>query len=102
MSSMAENVIAAGVDIRPPMLEKRTVEGPGTSTKQASTRPRTYDDLNDKEKIRKECDIRETNIVLQGLPPDVYCNTPKNVSQRKYIRGRYFIIQQHKIQENDL
>ncbi|GKF35506.1 hypothetical protein Tco_0112264, partial [Tanacetum coccineum] len=30
------------------------------------------------------------------------CNTPKNVSQRKYVRGRYFIIQQHKIKENDL
>ncbi|GKF15242.1 hypothetical protein Tco_0056704, partial [Tanacetum coccineum] len=27
------------------------------------------------------------------------CNTPKNVSQRKYVRERYFIIQQHKIQE---
>ncbi|GKF16744.1 hypothetical protein Tco_0061662, partial [Tanacetum coccineum] len=26
-----------------------------------------------------------------------YCNTPKNVSQRKYVRERYFIIQQHKI-----
>ncbi|GKD32001.1 hypothetical protein Tco_1242779 [Tanacetum coccineum] len=26
----------------------------------------------------------------------------KNVSQQKYVRGRYFIIQQHKIQENDL
>ncbi|GJY70667.1 hypothetical protein Tco_0474370 [Tanacetum coccineum] len=30
------------------------------------------------------------------------CNTPKNVSQRKYIWECYFIIQQHKIQENDL
>ncbi|GJW60547.1 hypothetical protein Tco_0109882 [Tanacetum coccineum] len=30
------------------------------------------------------------------------CNTPKNVSQQKYVQGRYFIIQQHKIQENDL
>ncbi|GKF94222.1 putative reverse transcriptase domain-containing protein, partial [Tanacetum coccineum] len=31
-----------------------------------------------------------------------YCNTPKSVSQRKYVRGHYFIIQQHKIQETDL
>ncbi|GJV80155.1 hypothetical protein Tco_1516025 [Tanacetum coccineum] len=30
------------------------------------------------------------------------CNTPKNVSQRKYVRECYFIIQQHKIQENGL
>ncbi|GKD32412.1 nucleotide-binding alpha-beta plait domain-containing protein, partial [Tanacetum coccineum] len=31
-----------------------------------------------------------------------FCNTPKNMSQRKCVRGRYFVIQQHKIQENDL
>ncbi|GKF54671.1 retrovirus-related pol polyprotein from transposon TNT 1-94, partial [Tanacetum coccineum] len=30
------------------------------------------------------------------------CNTPKNVSQRKYVKGCYFIIQQLKIQGNDL
>ncbi|GKB19066.1 hypothetical protein Tco_0852989, partial [Tanacetum coccineum] len=30
------------------------------------------------------------------------CNTSKNVSQWKYVRERYFIIQQLKIQENDL
>ncbi|GJV27547.1 poly [ADP-ribose] polymerase 1, partial [Tanacetum coccineum] len=28
-------------------------------------------ELTDKEKIHEECDIRTTNIVLQGLPPDV-------------------------------
>ncbi|GJZ09168.1 retrovirus-related pol polyprotein from transposon TNT 1-94 [Tanacetum coccineum] len=49
-----------------------TVEVPDTPTTPASTRLRTYDDLTDKEKIREECDIRATNIVLQGLPPDVY------------------------------
>ncbi|GJX25229.1 hypothetical protein Tco_0231525 [Tanacetum coccineum] len=48
------------------------VEVPDTSTTPASTRQRTYDDLTDKEKICAECDIRETNIVLKGLPPDVY------------------------------
>ncbi|GKC66573.1 hypothetical protein Tco_1099171 [Tanacetum coccineum] len=45
---------------------------PDTSTTSESTRPRTYDDLTDKEKICEECDIRATNIVLQGLPLDVY------------------------------
>nr|GEZ73710.1 hypothetical protein [Tanacetum cinerariifolium] len=33
---------------------------------------------------------------------DNLCNSLKNVSQQKYVRGRYFIIQQNKIQENDL
>ncbi|GJX24428.1 hypothetical protein Tco_0228873 [Tanacetum coccineum] len=35
-------------------------------------RERTYEDLTNKEKIQEECDIRATNIVLQGLPLDVY------------------------------
>ncbi|GKC20891.1 hypothetical protein Tco_1397474, partial [Tanacetum coccineum] len=49
-----------------------TVEVPGTPTTAAYMRERTYEDLTDKEKIHKECDISATNIVLQGLPPDVY------------------------------
>ncbi|GJV42538.1 hypothetical protein Tco_1420978 [Tanacetum coccineum] len=80
MSIMVENVIAAGADNRPPILEKiinglfqfGTIDVPATLTTPAFTRERTLDDLTDKEKIREACDIRATNIVLQGLPPDVY------------------------------
>ncbi|GKG52075.1 hypothetical protein Tco_0544713, partial [Tanacetum coccineum] len=36
------------------------------------TRPRTYEKVTDKKKIRNECDIRATNIVLQGFFSDVY------------------------------
>ncbi|GJV13554.1 retrovirus-related pol polyprotein from transposon TNT 1-94 [Tanacetum coccineum] len=35
-------------------------------------RPHTYDDLNDDEKKRYDADVRATNIVLQGLPKDIY------------------------------
>ncbi|GJY55983.1 hypothetical protein Tco_0455098 [Tanacetum coccineum] len=35
-------------------------------------RPRTYEDLSDTEKKRYDADIRATNIVLQGLPKDIY------------------------------
>ncbi|GJV48530.1 integrase, catalytic region, zinc finger, CCHC-type containing protein [Tanacetum coccineum] len=35
-------------------------------------RARTYDDLNDNEKKRFNADVRATNIVLQGLPKDIY------------------------------
>ncbi|GJR44025.1 hypothetical protein Tco_1312128 [Tanacetum coccineum] len=35
-------------------------------------RPRTYEDLNDTEKKRYDADVRATNIVLQGLPKDIY------------------------------
>lgn len=34
--------------------------------------PRTYKDLNDDEKKRYDADIRVSNIVIQGLPKDVY------------------------------
>ncbi|GJS25803.1 hypothetical protein Tco_0486423 [Tanacetum coccineum] len=47
-----------------------TVEVPRTKTTLLFIRERTYDDLTDKEKIHKACDIRATNIVLQGLQPD--------------------------------
>ncbi|GJT82399.1 hypothetical protein Tco_1056741 [Tanacetum coccineum] len=78
MSTMAENVIAAGADNRPPMLERsqpflfETVNIPTTPTTPASTHVKTMDDLTDEEKIREAADIRAANIVLQGLPPDVY------------------------------
>ncbi|GKB81807.1 hypothetical protein Tco_0948702 [Tanacetum coccineum] len=35
-------------------------------------RPRTYEDLCDTEKKRYDVDVRATNIVLQGLPKDIY------------------------------
>ncbi|GJW45121.1 retrovirus-related pol polyprotein from transposon TNT 1-94 [Tanacetum coccineum] len=35
-------------------------------------RPRTYEDLSDMEKKRYDADVHATNIVLQGLPKDIY------------------------------
>ncbi|GJX24607.1 hypothetical protein Tco_0230903 [Tanacetum coccineum] len=35
-------------------------------------RPRTYEDLSDTEKKQYNADFRATNIVLQGLPKDIY------------------------------
>ncbi|GKB18409.1 hypothetical protein Tco_0852332, partial [Tanacetum coccineum] len=49
-----------------------TVEVPATLNTNASIRERTLDDLTPEEKIREACDLRATNIILMGLPPDVY------------------------------
>nr|GEX04034.1 integrase, catalytic region, zinc finger, CCHC-type, peptidase aspartic, catalytic [Tanacetum cinerariifolium] len=38
----------------------------------ATYRPRTYDDLNNNEKKRFNADVCATNIMLQGLPKDIY------------------------------
>nr|GEW26951.1 hypothetical protein [Tanacetum cinerariifolium] len=35
-------------------------------------RPRVYSDLNSKERDRYNADIRDTHILLQGLPKDIY------------------------------
>ncbi|GKG35293.1 hypothetical protein Tco_0440447, partial [Tanacetum coccineum] len=35
-------------------------------------RPHTYEDLSDTKKKRYYTDVRATNIVLQGLPKDIY------------------------------
>ncbi|GKA54557.1 nucleotide-binding alpha-beta plait domain-containing protein [Tanacetum coccineum] len=37
-----------------------------------TVRLKTYKELSDKEKLQADCDLKATNIVLQGLPPDVY------------------------------
>ncbi|GKB67170.1 hypothetical protein Tco_0928582 [Tanacetum coccineum] len=104
--SLAENVIVAGADNRPPMLDKTnysswasrmllyikgnehskllfdavlngpfqygTMVEPGNETTPATIRARTYTDLTDEEKICESVDIKATNIVLQGLPQDIY------------------------------
>nr|GEU73684.1 hypothetical protein [Tanacetum cinerariifolium] len=100
MTLMAKNVIAAGADNRSLMLEKSmykswqsrmklyirgkehdkdlldsVLNGPfqyGTIKENDITRPRTYEELADKENTCEKYDIRATNIVLQGLSPDVY------------------------------
>ncbi|GJV96853.1 hypothetical protein Tco_1548430 [Tanacetum coccineum] len=36
------------------------------------TRPKKYSELSATKAIQADCDIKATNIILQGLPPDVY------------------------------
>ncbi|GKA89641.1 hypothetical protein Tco_0811453 [Tanacetum coccineum] len=36
------------------------------------TRPKKYFELSPTEAIQADCDIKATNIILQGLPPEVY------------------------------
>ncbi|GJW21559.1 reverse transcriptase domain-containing protein [Tanacetum coccineum] len=86
MSTMAKNVIAARADNRPPMLEKsqynswqsrmehyiRGKEHGKDLFDSVINGPFKYGTVEVPEKIHEECDIRATNIVLQGLSPDVY------------------------------
>ncbi|GJZ04916.1 hypothetical protein Tco_0538191 [Tanacetum coccineum] len=101
MSTLVEFMIVAGADNRPPMLDKPQYESwksrmelyiqgkdhgriilnsaensplvwPAVEQEDGTVRLKTYEELSDKEKIQADCDLKATNIVLQGLPPDVY------------------------------
>ncbi|GKF34699.1 hypothetical protein Tco_0107899 [Tanacetum coccineum] len=100
MTTLAEHMIVAGADNCPPMLEKSLynswhnrmllyIKGKehggmmlnsvlhgtlvyGTIKVDGVTRTKTYEELMDQEKLQDDCDVIAMNIVLQGLPPDVY------------------------------
>ncbi|GJR16647.1 hypothetical protein Tco_0799299 [Tanacetum coccineum] len=100
MTTLADKAILSGADNRPPMLEKdmydswksrmelymlnrqngrmilESVEsGPliwPSIVENGVTRPKKYSELSATEALQADCDIKETNIILQGLPPEVY------------------------------
>nr|GEW46154.1 hypothetical protein [Tanacetum cinerariifolium] len=68
-------------DTRPPMLDRTDFASwqqqirlycRGKDNGFGPKRPRVYSDLNSEEKDRYNADIRATNILLQGLPKDIY------------------------------
>ncbi|GKE41902.1 hypothetical protein Tco_1469186, partial [Tanacetum coccineum] len=76
MSTLAEFMIVASADNRPPMLDKPQYESWKSRMEfyiqEWTVRPMTYEELSNKEKLQADCDLKDTNIVLQGLSPDVY------------------------------
>ncbi|GJU80112.1 retrovirus-related pol polyprotein from transposon TNT 1-94, partial [Tanacetum coccineum] len=99
-NTLAEYMILSGGDNRPPMLDKdlydswksrmelymqnrehrrmilESVEhGPliwPTIEENGVTRTKKYAELSATEKIQADCDLKATNIILQGLPSDIY------------------------------
>nr|GEU64706.1 retrovirus-related Pol polyprotein from transposon TNT 1-94 [Tanacetum cinerariifolium] len=100
MTTLADKAIISGADNRLPMLEKdmydlwksrmelymlnrqhgqmilESIEnGPFlwlTVKENGVTRPKKYSQLSTMEAIQADCDVKATNIILQGLPPEVY------------------------------
>ncbi|GJX45575.1 retrovirus-related pol polyprotein from transposon TNT 1-94 [Tanacetum coccineum] len=100
MTTLADKAILLGADNRLPMLEKdmydswksimelymmnrqhgrmilESVEnGPliwPTIEENGVTRPRKYSELSATDAIQADCDVKAKNILLQGLPPEVY------------------------------
>ncbi|GKB64636.1 hypothetical protein Tco_0920822 [Tanacetum coccineum] len=101
MITLAEFMIIAGADNRPPMLEKSLYDSwkipmefymenrengrmildsvqngplvwPTITEEDGTNKKKTYAELSASEKLQADCDCKATNIVLQGLPLDVY------------------------------
>nr|GEV96722.1 hypothetical protein [Tanacetum cinerariifolium] len=100
MTSLVDKAILSGADNRPPMLEKDMYDlwksrmelymlnmqhgrmilefvenGPllwPTVEDNGVTRLKKYSELSTTEAIQADCDVKATNIILQGLPPEVY------------------------------
>nr|GEU36243.1 hypothetical protein [Tanacetum cinerariifolium] len=53
------------------------------------SRPKKYSELSATEAIQADCDVKATNIILQGLPPEVYAL----VSNHKITKELWEIIQ---------
>ncbi|GJZ56538.1 hypothetical protein Tco_0611731 [Tanacetum coccineum] len=98
MTTLADKAILSGADNRPPMLEKdmydswksimelymmnrqhgrmllESVENGlliwPTIEENGVTRPKKYSELSATEAIQADCDVKATNIILQGLPPE--------------------------------
>nr|GEX35651.1 hypothetical protein [Tanacetum cinerariifolium] len=111
MTSLADKAILSGADNHPPMLEKdmydswksrmelymlnrqhgrmilESVEQGlllwPTVKEDGVTRLKKYSELSAAEAIQADCDVKVTNIILQGLPSEVYAlvSTHKFVSQ---------------------
>nr|GEZ85756.1 hypothetical protein [Tanacetum cinerariifolium] len=100
MTTLADKAILSGADNRPPMLEKdiydswksrmklymsnrqhermilESIENSPrlwpTVEENRVTRPNKYSELSATEAIQADCDVKATNIILQGLPPEIY------------------------------
>ncbi|GJZ94591.1 hypothetical protein Tco_0666794 [Tanacetum coccineum] len=101
MTTLAEFMIIAGADNRPPMLEKSLYDSwksrielyienqengrmilnslqngplvwPTVVEEDGTTRTKKYEELSVAEKLQADCDLKATNIFIQGLPPDMH------------------------------
>nr|GEY84878.1 hypothetical protein [Tanacetum cinerariifolium] len=77
MSSLAKFMIVAGADNRPPMVDKPQYESWKSRINlyiqdDGTVRLKTFKELSYKENFQADYDLKATNVVLQGLLPDIY------------------------------
>ncbi|GKD55960.1 hypothetical protein Tco_1289347 [Tanacetum coccineum] len=98
MANLLEDIQCAGSDTRPPMLDRTDFASwqqridciveetliEGTEGALGPKQPRVYSDLSLEDKERYNANIRATNILLQGLPKDIY-SLINHYTDAKYI-----------------
>ncbi|GJT65047.1 hypothetical protein Tco_1016527 [Tanacetum coccineum] len=133
MTTLAEFMIIVGADNRPPMLKKSLYDTwksrmeffmenrengrmildsvqngplvwPTITEEDGTTRKKTYAELSVSEKLQTDCDCKATNIVLQGLLPDVKFVT--DVKLARYLHTTnydqlYSYLEQHEMHANE-
>ncbi|GJR01082.1 hypothetical protein Tco_0524066 [Tanacetum coccineum] len=78
MTTLAEHIIVAGAENRPPMLEKSMYDSWSnpfvypTIEENGQTRIKKYSELTEAQQLQDDCDVQATNIILHSLSPDVY------------------------------
>ncbi|GKF09836.1 hypothetical protein Tco_0044060 [Tanacetum coccineum] len=132
MTTLAEFMIIASTDNRPPMLEKSLYDywksrmkfymenrengrmnldsvqngplvWPTVTQEDGTTRKKTYAELSATEKLQADCDCKATNIIHQGLLPNVYAIV-NHQKVAKEIRDRVKLLMQgtkFSLQENE-
>ncbi|GKA62331.1 integrase, catalytic region, zinc finger, CCHC-type containing protein [Tanacetum coccineum] len=71
------------------VVKKRTTPNALTEEEDGTTRTKKYEELSATEKIQADCDCKATNIILQGLPPDVYAIVNHHKVQRDLGQNEY-------------
>ncbi|GJY76094.1 reverse transcriptase domain-containing protein [Tanacetum coccineum] len=70
-NTLAEYMILSGAENRPPMLDKDLYDS-WKIEENGVIRTKKYAELSAAEKIQADCDMKATNIILQGLPVAIY------------------------------
>nr|GEY38003.1 hypothetical protein [Tanacetum cinerariifolium] len=56
------------------------------------TRPKKYYELSAMEVIQADCDVKVTNIILQGLPPEEReCKLYDEFDKFSYMKGNHYV-----------
>nr|GEW69453.1 integrase, catalytic region, zinc finger, CCHC-type, peptidase aspartic, catalytic [Tanacetum cinerariifolium] len=73
------------------MILEFVVNGPLIIEENGVTRPRKYSELSPTDAIKADCDVKATNIILQGLPPEKAQQLKPKLYDGDFIMNTYAI-----------